>query len=69
VETLVRVGDTGHQSELRGLIDMAMDDTTASWWLGADGTWTRHHLDASGAPLNDIQEYLIRTRQGRSADG
>jgi polyphosphate kinase len=69
VETLVRVGDTGHQSELRGLIDMAMDDATASWWLGADGTWTRHHLDASGAPLNDIQEYLIRTRQGRSADG
>jgi polyphosphate kinase len=69
VESLVRVGDTGHQSELRGLIDMAMDDTTASWWLGADGTWTRHHLDASGAPLNDIQEYLIRTRQGRSADG
>jgi polyphosphate kinase len=69
VETLVRVGDTGHQAELRGLIDMAMDDTTASWWLGPDGTWTRHHLDASGAPLNDIQEYLIRTRQGRSADG
>jgi polyphosphate kinase len=69
VETLVRVGDLGHQAELRGLIDMAMDDTTASWWLGPDGTWTRHHLDASGAPLNDIQEYLIRTRQGRSGDG
>ena len=69
VETLVRVGDVGHQAELRGLIDMAMDDTTASWWLGPDGTWTRHHLDASGAPLNDIQEYLIRTRQGRSGDG
>jgi len=69
VETLVRVGDVGHQAELRGLIDMAMDDTTASWWLGPDGSWTRHHLDASGAPLNDIQEYLIRTRQGRSGDG
>jgi polyphosphate kinase len=69
VETLVRVGDVGHQAELRGLIDMAMDGTTASWWLGPDGTWTRHHLDASGAPLNDIQEYLIRTRQGRAADG
>jgi polyphosphate kinase len=69
VETLVRVGDPGHQAELRGLIDMAMDDTTSSWWLASDGTWTRHHLDASGAPLNDIQEYLIRTRQGRSADG
>ena len=69
VESLVRVGDPGHQAELRGLIDTAMDDTTSSWWLASEGTWTRHHLDASGAPLNDIQEYLIRTRQGRSADG
>jgi polyphosphate kinase len=69
VELLVRVGDPGHQAELRGLIDMAMHETTSSWWLDSDGTWTRHHLDASGAPLNDIQEYLIRTRQGRTADG
>jgi polyphosphate kinase len=69
VETLARVTDPGHRAQLRGLIDMAMDDTTSSWWLDSDGTWTRHHLDASGAPLNDIQEYLIRTRQGRVADG
>ena len=69
VETLVRVADPAHRAELRGLIDMAMDETTSSWWLDSDGTWTRHHLDASGAPLNDIQEYLIRTRQGRAADG
>jgi polyphosphate kinase len=68
VELLVRVTDPAHQARLRGLIDMAMDDTTASWWLDSDGTWTRHHLDASGAPLDDIQEYLIRTRQGRAAD-
>jgi polyphosphate kinase len=69
VETLVRVTDPAHRAELRGLIDMAMDDTTSSWWLDSEGTWTRHHLDASGAPLNDVQEYLIRTRQGRGADG
>jgi polyphosphate kinase len=69
VETLVRIGDPAHRAELRGLIDMAMAETTSSWWLAADGTWTRHHLDASGAPLNDIQEYLIRTRQSRAADG
>jgi polyphosphate kinase len=69
VETLVRIGDPAHRAELRGLIDMAMDETTSSWWLDTDGTWTRHHLDASGAPLNDIQEYLIRTRQSRTADG
>jgi polyphosphate kinase len=68
VEMLVRVTDPAHQAELRGLIDMAMDDTTAMWWLDSDGTWTRHHLGTSGAPLNDIQEYLIRVRQGRAAD-
>ncbi len=69
VETLVQVTDPAHRAQLRGLIDMAMDDATSSWWLDSDGTWTRHHLDASGAPLNDVQEYLIRTRQGRIADG
>jgi polyphosphate kinase len=68
VELLVRVTDPAQRAELRGLIDMAMDDTTATWWLDADGSWTRHHLDASGAPLNDVQEYLIRVRQGRAAD-
>jgi polyphosphate kinase len=69
VETLVRVADPAHRAQLRGLIDMAMDDTTASWWLDCDGSWTRHHLDESGKPLSDIQEYLIRTRQGRGPDG
>jgi polyphosphate kinase len=69
VEVLVRVTDPAHRAQLRGLIDMAMDETTASWWLDSNGIWTRHHLDASGTPLNDIQEYLIRTRQGRAADG
>jgi len=68
VEVLVRVSDPAHRAGLRSLIDMAMDETTASWWLGPDGTWTRHHRDASGAPLNDLQEYLIRTRQGRASD-
>jgi polyphosphate kinase len=69
VEMLVRVSDPAQRAELRGLIDMAMDETTSSWWLDSDGSWTRHYLDAGGAPLNDIQEYLIRTRQGRVADG
>jgi polyphosphate kinase len=45
-----------------------MDPGTASWWLDGDGSWTRHHVDSSGAPLNDIQVELIRSRQGRTAD-
>jgi len=68
VELLVRVTDPGHQDELRGLFERAMDDSTPSWWLDAEGTWNRHHLDPSGAPLRDIQDYLIRSRRGRAAD-
>ncbi len=68
VELLIRVTDSDQQVELRQLIDTAMDDRIASWWLGSDGTWTRHHLDASGAPLTDIQDLLIKTRRSRGAD-
>jgi polyphosphate kinase len=68
VELLVRVTDEAQQSELRQLIDLAMDPQISSWWLSADGRWTRHHLDASGEPLTDIQELLIKTRRGRGAD-
>jgi polyphosphate kinase len=68
VELLIRVTDPGQRAELRGLIGLAMDDAVASWWLGADGTWVRHHLDPAGAPLIDLQEHLIRFRQARQAD-
>jgi polyphosphate kinase len=69
VELLIRVTDPGQKAELRSLIDLAMDPSVSSWWLGPDGTWTRHHLSESGAPLIDLQEHLIRFRQNRSADG
>ncbi len=68
VELLVRVTDPAHQAELRGLIGEAMADGTSSWWLGPDGSWTRHHLDENGAPLRDLQRHLIRVRQGRVVD-
>jgi len=69
VELLVRVTEPAHRAELRGVIDLAMDPSTASWWLAGGGTWTRHHRDASGAPLNDLQAMMIKSRQGRAADG
>ena len=68
VELLVRVTDRKQKHELRSLIDLAMDPSVASWWLDQDGTWTRHHLDDSGAPLTDLQEHLIRFRQNRPSD-
>ncbi len=74
VETLVRVGDRGHEKTLRDLLAMAMDDSTASWWLGPDGLWTRHHLAGDGTPLRDLQTYLVQVRRGKrpapeAADG
>src|SRR5215469_4495550 len=69
VELLVRVTDPGQRLELRQLIDMAMDPRISSWWLGSDGTWTRHHLDADGKPLADLQELLVKARRGRGGDG
>jgi polyphosphate kinase len=68
VECLVRVPNA-HETDLRGLIDLAMDDQTASWWLTADGTWIRHHRDPSGAPLRDLQQHLIQSLRGRASDG
>src|SRR5215467_8680236 len=69
VEALVRVADPVQQTELRNLINLAMNESTATWWLAADGTWTRHHLDAAGNPLRDLQQYLIDRLRGRAADG
>jgi polyphosphate kinase len=68
VEMLVRVTDPGHKADLRNLIDLAMDPGVASWWLGPDGIWTRHHRDETGAPLIDLQQYLIRHRQSRPTE-
>jgi polyphosphate kinase len=67
VECLVRVSDP-QQAEMRGLIDLAMDEGTASWWLTADGTWIRHHRDSSGEPLRDLQQHLIQNLRSRAAD-
>jgi polyphosphate kinase len=70
VESLVLVGDPGHSAKLRELIAMGMDDGTSSWWLDGDGDWTRHARDVDGAPLTDVQEFLIMDKsRGRLADG
>jgi polyphosphate kinase len=66
VETLVRITEPEHVAELLELLDLSMDDATASWHLAGDGTWQRHHRRADGTPLRDLQEYLI-ARQRRRA--
>jgi polyphosphate kinase len=68
VEVVVQVTDPGHRRELRALLDLGMDDRTASWWLDSAGNWTRRGRGRGGEPLRDIQVTLIRDRHVRAAD-
>ncbi|WP_404438096.1 RNA degradosome polyphosphate kinase [Microbacterium aerolatum] len=71
VEALVRVTDERHVKELLDFFDLAMDDGTSSWHLGAGGVWERHSVDADGKPLVDLQDRTMnqvrRRRRSRSA--
>ena len=62
VETLVRITDPRQARALVQLLERYASDATSSWHLGTDGTWTRHHRDAEGRPLEDIQDHLLRSR-------
>jgi polyphosphate kinase len=42
-----------------------MSDNTSSWWLGGDGTWTRHSTDAEGKALVDLQDKTMFQVQRR----
>jgi len=70
VEALVSVTNPEHCKQLEQLVDMAMSDDTQSWWLGPDGTWTRHARDEeTGTPLRDLQEELISAKGRRRSTG
>ncbi|MBS0024399.1 RNA degradosome polyphosphate kinase [Microbacterium paraoxydans] len=65
VEALVRVTDPAHLKELTAFFDLAMDDRTSSWHLGADGVWERHAVNADGRPLVDLQDKTMGMIQRR----
>jgi polyphosphate kinase len=65
VEALVRLRDPAHITEIDELMTLSMDPGTSSWHLGPDGQWTGHHVDATGAPLLDLQAHLIAQQARR----
>ena len=68
VEALVRLTSPDHLRELDDLFDLAMSDTS-SWWLEPDGTWTRHNRAQDGAPLQDMQNVLMKQISQRKRGG
>ena len=65
VEALVRVSDSEQCRRLVGLMDLAMAESTSSWRLEPDGTWTRHTRGEDGQPLVDLQDSLRGDRHLR----
>jgi polyphosphate kinase len=65
VECLVDLPGQAQIDQVSRLLDLAFDDGTSSWWLASSGEWVRHHLDADGAPLRDLQETLIASNRRR----
>ncbi|KXI17192.1 hypothetical protein HMPREF3230_00721 [Gardnerella vaginalis] len=55
-----------HSIQIEALIqyiDLRMADSTISWHMDGDGTYTLHSCDEEGRPLVDSQEYLIRAHR------
>jgi polyphosphate kinase len=63
IEALVSLSRQEQVRELGQLMDLGMADSSASWWLGPDGSWEPHRHDGEGRPLLDVQHYLIAAKR------
>ena len=62
VEALVQLSNQEDISDMVALLNRYVDEGTSSWHLDNQGIWTRHHLDAEGAALTDVQSWLLASR-------
>jgi polyphosphate kinase len=69
VEALVRLADPKHLAEIDELFDLSMSDQTASWHLAENGDWIRWSRAVDGAPLDDIQNVLMKSITARKRTG
>ncbi len=67
VEALIQIEDRRHIDELIGILELSLADSTSSWRLVPDGSWTRRHLDENGERLTDIQEVFMAQARRRVA--
>lgn len=62
VEALVKISNDANKQYLLDMFQNYMAETTSSWHLDGEGTWTRHHLDGEGKELTDVQSYYLASR-------
>ncbi len=65
IEALVRLIAPDQIEHIDDLFNLAMSDDTSSWWLGEDGEWVRHAVNAEGEPLRDLQNVVMRQVSSR----
>ena len=65
VEALVRLRDPEHVQAVVDMVDLEVDDRSASWHLDADGSWERRATGEDGQPLLDVQEHFVAARASR----
>lgn len=65
VEVLLKVENPTHQNRLRKLLDLALDEKTATWQLDQDGNWRYRETTKDGGKTLDYQEELIKLYQLR----
>ena len=66
VETLVRLRQQDHLTEIQHLFDMAMHPKASSWSLGPDGNWIRNGVVGPDQEFFDMQDHMmIRTLRAR----
>jgi polyphosphate kinase len=69
VEALVRLVAPAHLEQIDEIFSLALADTTTSWHLEPDGTWTRAAKNDDGVLLDDLQTVLMKQITTRKRGG
>ncbi|HZK06024.1 MAG TPA: RNA degradosome polyphosphate kinase [Actinomycetaceae bacterium] len=67
IEALINIVDERQVAYLLWLLETSAAETTQSWHLLPDGTWTRVHEDENGRKLVHIQDILMARARKRVA--
>ncbi|MFC4222973.1 RNA degradosome polyphosphate kinase [Lysinibacter cavernae] len=65
IEALVKLTAPEHVEQVLDMFTLAFSDDIDSWTLEADGRWQRHHLNAQGQPLEDMQARQMQLAMAR----
>ncbi|MEY3715119.1 MAG: putative polyphosphate kinase [Actinomycetota bacterium] len=66
IETLIRVDQSDHKSQLNQLLNLYFSDEIKRWEMNMFGIWQLVNKSTDGRNLMDIQDRLIVVSRGRN---